>query len=696
MEIILAEHYGFCFGVKRAVYGVFEAAKYGKVTTLGPVTHNKTVITEMTQAGISITDNIDKINDGTIIIRAHGVAPHVYDDINAKGLKYVDLTCPCVAANQKMARKKYKEGKKVIIIGDAGHPEIIGINGWAYNKAIIIYDKDDVDKIDFNKTSQYFVMSQTTFDNQQFTEITAVLLKKLQHIEIAYTICKGSRQRQEAAAKLAANVDKMIVIGDKGSANSVKLYEISKKIQKNTFFVESIEDLELKNFCINDKIGITAGASTPPATIKEAIRQMSELEKNAENIGEDTVPNPADRVNGAPQSDITEGKGENFEAMLEESITSLHTGQVVKGKVISIVNGEVMVDLQYKSDGIIQKGHFAEGDVDPATVVSPGDDIEVYVLRVNDGDGNVLLSKKRIDAQKGYRDIEAAHADGTLLSGKIIEVVKGGVIAKISGVRTFVPSSQVAARFIRDLTTMIGQEHNFAILEMDKSKRPWRIIAGRKDVAAKEAAAKREAALSRLAEGEKVTGKVSNVAKFGAFVDLDGVDGLIHVSELSWGRVRNVSEVLKEGDTVEAYVIRVDREKGKVSLTLRDISNDPWRDIETRFPIGGIVEGKVVRMVPFGAFVELAPGVDGLVHISQIAHKHVAKPDDELKVDQIVQVKVTEMSIEKKKISLSIKEAVVYDDDYYDDEYDDDYDDYDDYDDDYEEEAAEVTETTEE
>ena len=419
---------------------------------------------------------------------------------------------------------------------------------------------------------------------------------------------------------------------------------------------------------------------------------MNEFEKNLEEGVQTPEAAPAEAATESTPVAAAVAIGENFEEMLEESITSLHTGQVVKGKVISVVNGEVMVDLQYKSDGIIQRNQFSENpDIDPAEVVKPGDEIEVFVLRVNDGDGNVLLSKKRIDAQKGYKDIEEAFMAETPIEGKVTEAIKGGVIANISGVRAFVPASQVSERFSKDLDFAVGQTFNFMILELDKTKRPWRIIAGRRALAAKEAQEKKDAAMAGLEEGMKVTGQVSSVAAFGAFVDLGGIDGLIHVSELSWGRVKKVSDVLKEGDTVEAYVIKLDKAKGKVSLSLKDINSDPWNNIEEKYPIGSIVEGKVVRMVNFGAFIELEDGVDGLVHISQIAHKHVAKPDEELTTGQVVQVKVTDLNLENKKISLSIKETLEppeYDDDYDDDDYyDDDYDD-DDYDDDYDDDEA--------
>ena len=667
MHIVLADNYGFCFGVKNALDKAYQANKFGKrVITLGAITHNKRALRELELAGIGTVydiDDIDNADENTlVIIRAHGEPPITYQRLEQKNIKYLDLTCPSVKANQKLAKDKYGQGKRIIIAGDINHPEIVGINGWIDGNAQIFAANPPLD-IEF-LDCQYFLMAQTTFCNHSFEMIAANLKNRIKNLEIANTICADTQKKQKAARSLAQEVDKMIVIGDETSSNSKKLYEICRLVQKNTYFIETIDDIDLKNFLISDKIGITAGASTPPATIEEAVQLMSDFEKNVQ-----------DGVNEQDGANAQDANSENFEQMLGETISSLHTGQVVTGKVISIVNGEVMVDLQHKSDGVIQRGQFSDNpNLDPSDVVKPGDEIEVFVLRVNDGEGNVLLSKRRIDAQKGYKEVDAAFESGAALMGRVSEIVKGGAIANISGVRTFVPSSQMSERFTKDLTPFIGKEFNFNIIELDKAKRPWRIIAGRRNLAAKEAQDKKDNAINKLEEGMKVSGKVSSIASFGAFVDLDGIDGLIHVSELSWGRVKNVADVLKQGDIVDVYVIKLDKEKGKVSLSLKDIGSNPWNDIMDRYPLGSIVNGKVVRMVSFGAFVELEEGVDGLVHISQISHKHVVKPEDELAVNQTVSVKITEINTDTKKISLSIKEAMDIDyDDYDDDDYDDEY-----------------------
>lgn len=351
-------------------------------------------------------------------------------------------------------------------------------------------------------------------------------------------------------------------------------------------------------------------------------------------------------------------ENENFEEMLDQSLITLHTGDVVKGTVIGVNNGEVSVNLGYKSDGIIPKNEFSENpDIDPADVVKPDDEIEVYVVRVNDGEGNVLVSRKRLEANKGYEEIEEAFNNKTVIKGKIIDIVKGGLIALINNKRVFVPSSQISNRFVEDLNEFKNKEFDFNILEFDKSKR--RIIAGRKELVQKEIAAKRQQIFESINAGDRIEGTVSRIVDFGAFVDIGGVDGLIHISEMSWGRVKKVSDVLSEGDKVTVTVLDVNSEKGKISLSLKDINNDPWKSAPEKYTIGNIVEGKVVRMVPFGAFVELEEGVDGLIHVSQISYKHIAKPDDVLEIGQVVKAKVTDFDAENKKISLSIKEADV-------------------------------------
>lgn len=636
MEIILAKSAGFCFGVNRAIESCYrEIEKGGKIYTYGPLIHNKNVNNDLAQKGVKSVDRLEGCEDGTVIIRSHGVGKFVYDELEERKINYVDGTCPFVKKIHKIVNDKEREGFGIIIIGDEKHPEVIGINGWCNNSAIIVDNIEDAKKIVTEKHKKYAVVVQTTFRESKYNSILSVLNDKNFNITAYNTICSATEERQTEAVRISQNVDKMLVIGDKGSSNTQKLFEICEKNCKNTSYIETINDLVLNNYKFNDKIGITAGASTPPAIIKEVITTMSEMDG---------------------MKNTMEGEELTFEQMLNESFVTLHTGDVVKGTVISTAGEEVSVNLGYKSDGVIPRGEFSsDTTVVPSKVVQPGDEIEVFVVRVNDGDGNVLLSKKKVESQKGMEDIEKAYEEKTVVTGKVTDNVKGGLIAVANGIKVFIPSSQVSGRFVEDLSVYKGKELAFNIIELDKSKR--RIIGGRKALIAKEAEVKKTAVFSNLEIGKKIVGKVSRITDFGAFVDLGGVDGLIHISEMSWGRISNPKEILSEGDTVEVVVLDVDKEKSKISLSLKDVQPNPWTLAAEKYAVGSIVEGKVVRMVPFGAFIELEPGVDGLVHISQIANKRVEKPEDELKIGETIKVKVIDVNTEQKKISLSKKDA---------------------------------------
>ena len=645
MNVIVAKTAGFCFGVKRAVDFAYSKAGQKNIYTYGPIIHNKEVTKDLEKKGIKIIDNLEDGKNGEIIIRSHGVPPSVYDTLDKENIKYtdctcpfeeqeihyVDATCPFVKKIHNIVRKSYiEENKSIIIVGSGEHPEVVGINGECNNTAIIVDSVETAEKLELDKNVEYALVVQTTFQIDVYNKIILTLSQKSDNIKVNNTICSATSDRQKEAVEIASKVDIMIVLGDKNSSNTRKLYEISKKICENVYFCETISDLRLKNLKNDVTIGVTAGASTPPEIIKEAVSAMSEMENKS------------------------------FEEMLNESLVQLRSGEVVKGKVLSINedNGEVAVDLKYKSDGIIPRSEFSDDDsVNPADVVKVGDEIEVYVVRVNDGDGNVLLSKKKVDADKNFIAIEEAYNEHKTVNGKITDVVKGGLIANVDGVRVFVPSSQISNRYVEDLSSFVGNSYDFEILEFDKSRARTRIVAGRKALAQKEIDEKRAKVFEAINVGDRIEGTVSRIVEFGAFVDLGGVDGLIHISEMSWGRVKKVTDVLKVGDKVTVTVLDVNPEKGKISLSLKDLNADPWNTAAEKYAVGNVVTGKVVRMVPFGAFVDIG-GVDGLVHISQIAYKHVEKPEDELTVGQEIQAKVTELDLDNKKISLSIKETL--------------------------------------
>ncbi len=624
MEVILAKTAGFCFGVKLAVDCVYDKSKNDKIYTYGPIIHNKNVVKDLEKQGVEIIEDLEKDINGKVIIRSHGVTPKVYELLNEKNLDYIDCTCPFVKKIHRIVDENYKNGKNIIIIGNKNHPEIIGINGFCNNTALIANSIEEFNNLCIDKNKDYILVSQTTYDITTFQKLVENI--KESNIQIFNTICNATNDRQKEALELSKQVDYMIVLGDTNSSNTQKLYEICKKNCKNTYLCETIEDLQLNISEKNVKIGITAGASTPSAIIKEALNRMSEIENMS------------------------------FEEMLNESFKTLHSGSVLKGSVIRVTDNEVFVNLGYKADGIIEKSEFSnDQNINLKNEVSVGDEIEVYVIKVNDGDGNVVLSKKRLEMNKGLNELEEAFNNKLVLKGKIIDVIKGGLVANINNVRVFVPSSQISNKFVKDLNSFKGQELDFNIIEFNKSKH--RIIAGRRDLVQTLEDEAKAKIYDNIKAGDKLEGTVSRIVDFGAFVDLGGVDGLIHISELSWGRVKKVTDILKEGDKVTVYVLSVDKDKSKISLSLKDINQNPWILAKDKYKLSDIIEGKVVRIVDFGAFVELEEGVDGLVHISQICQKHIAKPEEVLSIGQVVRAKITEVDTENKKISLSIKEV---------------------------------------
>ncbi len=623
MEIILAESAGFCFGVKLAVDCVYDKSKNDKIYTYGPIIHNKNVVKDLEKQGVEIIENLDRDVKGKVVIRSHGVPPSVYNLLQQKNIEYIDCTCPFVKKIHRIVDENYKNGKNIIIIGNKNHPEIIGINGFCDNTALIANNIEEFNNLNIEDDKEYILVCQTTFDTTLFRKLLDII--KNDNIKIYNTICSATNERQNEAIEISKNVDYMIILGDVNSSNTQKLYEICKKNCENTYLCERISDLQLNILQKNVKIGITAGASTPPAIIKEALNKMSEMENMS------------------------------FEEMLNESFKTLHSGNVVKGSVIRVTDNEVFVNLGYKADGVIEKSEFSnDHNVNLKNEVSVGDEIEVFVVKVNDGDGNVVLSKKRLEMNKGFDELEEAFNNKSIVKGKIVDVIKGGLVANINGVRVFVPSSQISNKFVKDLSSFKGQELDFNIIEFNKAKR--RIIAGRKDLAQAIEDEAKAKVYDNIKVGDKLEGTVSRVVDFGAFVDLGGVDGLIHISELSWGRVKKVSDVLKEGDKVTVYVLEVDKDKNKISLSLKDAEKNPWVLAKDKYHLSDIVEGKVVRLVDFGAFVELEEGVDALVHISQICQKHIAKAEEALTIGQIVKAKITEIDTDNKKISLSIKE----------------------------------------
>lgn len=631
MEIILAKTAGFCFGVNNAIKIAEDLQNSdGVINTMGPLIHNDQVVNELKEKGIGIISDIGEAPEGSkVIIRAHGVAPEIYEEAEKRNIEIIDATCPYVKKIHKLVRNMREDGCTIVIAGDRNHPEVKGVNGWCGNSALIANTPEEADAfapID----GKCCLVAQTTMTRERFDGIYDKLKEKCKSVVKFDTICSATSSRQEEAERIARISDVMLVIGSRKSSNTQKLFEICSKYCKKTYLAETYGDLPPINIKEIQTLGITAGASTPERTIKEVMEKMDELNKQEKEM--------------------------SFEEAFENSMVTLRSGEIVKGRIIGFSNTEVFVDLGYKSDGIIPVDEFSDDpDFKPETGISIGDEVEVFIVRVNDGEGNVMLSKKKVDSMRSIEMIEEAYKSKIPVTGKVVEVTNGGVIVSVSGVRVFVPASQISERYVRDLSEYLKQTVEIRIIEFNRQRR--KVVGSRRALLAETREQMEEQLWSNIEVGRKYTGTVKSLMDFGAFVDIGGVDGLVHVSEMSWTKVKHPSELLKVGDRVEVTVLDFDTEKKRISLSMKKEEDNPWFRVSEKYKAGDIVKGTVVRLVPFGAFIELEKGLDGLVHISQISNVRIAKPGDVLKTGQEVEAKIIEVNEETKKISLSIKEV---------------------------------------
>ncbi|MDP4180257.1 MAG: bifunctional 4-hydroxy-3-methylbut-2-enyl diphosphate reductase/30S ribosomal protein S1 [Bacillota bacterium] len=631
MEILIAKNAGFCFGVSKAINLLFSLLENSenKLYTVGPIIHNDQVVDKLKSMGVKVVKDISEISDnGQVVIRTHGVTPKVYDEINEKNLTFSDATCPYVKKIHTLVNEKYQEGYQIVIVGDKDHQEVKGINGWCGDSAFIVDSEEDVLAINTDK-EKICVVSQTTITKEKWETLNNYLNKKFENILKFDTICSATSNRQNEAEAVAKIVDAMLVIGGKNSSNTQKLYDICSKYCDRTYKIETSGDLppmDIKNI---KKIGITAGASTPDWVIKEVICKMEELNKAENEL--------------------------SFKEAFESSLVTLNTGDIVKGKIIGFNNSEVFVDLGYKSDGIIKLEEFTDDVEFNPQSIKVGEEIEVFVVRVNDREGIVELSKKKVEAMKGWDALVTAFENKTPVKVKVIEVVNGGVISSVSGLKIFIPASQISDRYVKELQGFLKQIITIRIIDYNKQKRKF--VGSHRVILEEERQKAGSEFWSNVEVGKRYAGTVKTLMDFGAFVDIGGVDGLIHLSELSWSKIKHPSSVLKVGDKVEVTVLEFDKDKKKVSLGYKKHEDNPWIKAATKYNVNDIVKGKVVRLVPFGAFVELDEGVDGLVHISQISNDRIGKPADVLQVGQIIEAKITDLNLETKKISLSIKEV---------------------------------------
>ena len=634
-EVILAKSAGFCFGVRRAVELAQQVAQSGQpYVMLGPVIHNDHVIADLEAQGVRCVASLEEVPPGCgVIIRSHGEGKAVYDQLAAMGCPVADATCVKVAHIHEIVKDASDRGRQVIIIGAPEHPEVKAIAGWCIGAKIFRNVAELTEFLEiWNENSQKPVtlVSQTTSTDRIWIPCREKVKKECTNAEIFDTICNATCMRQSEAQSLAERCQAMIVIGDRKSSNTTRLAELCRAHCPLVYHISRAEELDPRKVSGVASVGITAGASTPGWIIKEVKDKMSEENINAMEIEE------------------------SFADMLEKSIKTLNTGDKVTGVVTGITATEVNVDLGTKHAGYIPLSELSDDpSVKPEDIVKVGDEIETYVMRVNDVEGVVTLSKKRLDSVKNWDTIEAAVEEKTILEGTVTEVNKGGIVVNVKGIRVFVPASQTGKPRGADLSEMVKEQVKLRITEVNRSRR--RVVGSIRSVLAEERAAKAAEVWANIEEGKHYEGTVKSLTSYGAFVDIGGVDGMVHVSELSWSRIKNPAEVVSVGDKVNVYVISFDAEKKKISLGMKDRNEDPWEKFTSTYEVGSVASVRVVKLMTFGAFAEIVPGVDGLIHISQIADHRIEKPGDELEEGQIVDVKITDIDYDRKKVSLSIR-----------------------------------------
>ncbi len=640
MSIQVAKTAGFCFGVNRAVDIVNDLLEKGeKVCTLGPIIHNMEMVGELEKRGCNAVDRIEDCpKDATIVIRSHGVAKSVMDKVDELSLKCVDATCPFVKKIHKIVTEAGEKNIPVLIAGNKNHPEIQGIIGHCSSTCYTFNNDEElvelISNIPIKNNDEIFVVAQTTFSKKEWKKCLKTVKKVYTNAKIFDTICKATSERQKEADLISGNSDLMIVIGDRHSSNTAKLYDICKSRCANTCLIETAKELDKDLVSKSRSIGVTAGASTPARIIKEVLDTMSEEIKSSETVAET----------------------ESFEEMLEESLKNLNTNERVKGTVVSIAPNEVIVDVGRKQSGFIPADELSsDPSVKPEDVVKVGDELELLIMKTNDVEGTIMLSKRRVDAQKGWEELKALAESNEVLTGKVVNVVKGGVIVIYNDNRVFIPASQATASRDDSLEDLVGQEVQFKLIEASQRGRMKRIVGSIRAVLREQRASQKATFWETCEVGKHYKGVVKSITSYGAFVDLGGVFGMIHISELSWTHIKNPSEVVNIGDEVDVYIKEINEETKKISLGYKDPDANPWEILRRDYPVDTVVDATIVGLTTFGAFANVIPGIDGLIHISQIANQRINKPEDVLSIGEKVKAKIIAIDFDKKRVSLSIR-----------------------------------------
>lgn len=645
MEILLAKSAGFCFGVQNAIDRADTAAKEKEnVFTYGPIIHNNQVVEKLKAKGVNVINNIEDVkSDYNIIVRSHGISKEEYDCLTQKGANIIDATCPYVKHIHKVVQEKYNTGYRIIIIGDPEHPEVKGINGWCNNSAVIVNGEDDIDNI--NPNEKLCIVSQTTFNQEKWHSFVSKIIKLSREILIFNTICNATQLRQNEALELSQKVDAMIVIGGAESSNSRKLYEICKSNCENAIFIETEKDLNLSDFKGINIVGITAGASTPDYIIKNVIDKIGSLTEYDE------------------QKNVKENKvnmeNQNFAEAQDYFMTfkSIYVGDVIEGKVIAVTDKEVFVDIGYKSDGILPMEEVSSLPVNLKEKFKPGDVINVEVISMNDGEGNVLLSRKEAEKEEFYKELYKIKEAGSTIEVAVKELNKGGFSCQYGDVKAFMPFSLSGVQRGEDQNLYVGKKLNVTINDIKERRGIPELLVSRKEIARKEKEERIHNAFEKLEAGQTLRGTVKSIIDAGVFVDIGDIDVFVPVSEISWKRINKPGDVVNLNQMVEFLVIKVNKEELRVTGSIKRMKKEPWEEFIEKNKEEDIVEGKVVRFMEYGAFVELIDGVDGLLHISNISDKRIGRPQEVLKIGQKINVKITKIDLENRRVNLSLKDV---------------------------------------
>ena len=667
-QIILAKTAGFCFGVDRAVNLVYDLVNDGKkVCTLGPIIHNAQLVADLESKGVKIIDDISEAPQGyTVVVRTHGVEKNVLDELENKNIDFVNATCPFVTKIHNIV-KKQDENTVVLIAGDKNHPEVLGIKSYCKGPSFVFKDEKELEKIiqdnDIEQKNSVICVAQTTFSLNEQKKCKKIFKKLCTNCKIFDTICNATSDRQNEAEELSKKSDAMIVVGGRHSSNTCKLRDTG-EANCPTFLIETADELASLDLSTYNVIGVTAGASTPSVIIKEVLKSMSEeiKEKEVETtsaVTEEVVETAenADKATKPAVKASADGEA-SFEELLNESFKENENSKVVTGTVVRITPTEVFVDVPgRKQTGVVAFDDLSSDNISKCEdVVSVGDEIQLVIMKTDDQDGVLKLSKRLFDAVKGWEDIVAAKEADEILEGQVTAVIRGGVLVSAKGTRVFVPASLTGVPRNQDLSVLKDTTVKFKIIDINPSRR--RAVGSIKVVTDAERKEKQEALWATLKEGDKVKGTVKSLTSYGAFVDLGGIDGMIHISELSWSRIKHPSEVVNVGDVVEVTIKSLDEETKKISLGFKNIEDNPWEILKRDYPVGSVVDAKIVSFATFGAFANILPTVDGLIHISQISWDRIKTPQDVLKVGDVVKAKIIDIDFDKKRVSLSMKELL--------------------------------------